>query len=65
MQMILEDIWKYCDVHNHEILKLYFGDIAHQHPIEDDLFKKFKKIRVMTDEDLKSNMQDDGVFLMQ
>ena len=51
-------------VYKHEILKPYFWDIAHHNPMEDNLFEKLKKIRVMTDEELKSNIQDDGVFLI-
>ncbi|MGR5863837.1 hypothetical protein ACT7DZ_03285 [Bacillus cereus] len=51
-------------VYKHEILKPYFWDIAHHNPLEDDLFEKLKKIRVMTDEELKSNIQVDGVFRM-
>ncbi|MFT0562243.1 protein kinase domain-containing protein [Bacillus cereus] len=51
-------------VYNHEKLKPYFWDIAHHNPFEDGLFEKLKKIRAMTDGELESNIQDDGVFLL-
>ena len=46
-------------IYNHKILKSYFWDIANRDPFEENLFEELKQIILMTDDELKNELEDD------
>ncbi|WP_026702078.1 protein kinase domain-containing protein [Salibacterium aidingense] len=47
-------------IYNHNILGDYFWDIANRDPFKENLFKKLKKLRLMTEEELKNELESDS-----